>query len=284
MELLFSAYATFDIPEGGGSPYYQVLKIGDLDNNGQVDVTFKSSRAGTHANMVRLFVIEWDGTGFAQRAPGFPEMPDPNYVFDEPRGAVIALPGWYGTVGAGIKRHYHQYWMWKTWEGPDLTFVKEVYGLPTARIHYLYDGDDALMRGNLVAAVANYQQALSRTDLPTGLTVYSDRGEEILPAFARFKLMVAHAVAGDEAGLEEAYQQLQGVVPEESAGYTYVLMAQAFRETYLAGEGLQQACEAATEVAAADSSAVFRLDAGYARFANYASTRYEEATDLCRVP
>lgn len=284
MELLFSAYATLDIAEGGGSPYYQVLRIGDLNRNGEVDVTFKSSRAGMHANMVRLFVMEWDGTAFVQRAPGFPEMPGPNFVFDEPRGAVIALPGWYGTVGAGIARHYHQYWMWRTWEGPDLTFVKEIYGLPTARIHYLYDGDETLICGNSVAAVSNYQQALNRTDLPTGLTVYADRGEEILPAFARFKLMVAYAVGGDEAGFEETYQQLQAAVPEESLGYVYVLMAQAFRETYRAGEGVQQACEAATGVAEADHSPAFYLDAGYAEFAGYASTRYQEAEDLCRVP
>ncbi len=96
--------------------------------------------------------------------------------------------------------------------------------------------------------------------------------------------MVAYALSADDTHLEAVYQELRASVPEKSGAYVYVAMAQAFWEVYQAGQGVEDACAAAVAVAADKDSAVKLLDAGYAKFAGYASTRYEKPEDLCRVP
>ncbi len=229
---------------------------------------------------IRLYAIEWDGTAFVQRASGFPEMVNTSYQFTD--DGVIADAGWYGLAGAGYSRDYYQRW---TWVGQVLTMTVEVFGPPTARIFYLYDGDDALMRGNVITAVLNYQEAISRTDMPSGVTGSSGEYSQVpLETIAHFKLLTAYAVAGDEANLAAIYQELQGLVPETSNAYVYVKMAQAFWEAYQAGQGAREACAAAIAVATDDDMAVNLLYAGYARFAGYDNTRYEKPEDLCRVP
>ncbi len=277
MELLFSAAAAiaFSEQESWGA-YYHVLQVGDLNRDGQPEVLFNSVRLAGNYGEKRLYAIEWDGTAFVQRAPGFPEMPDTRYTLSDQ--GVIADSGTIASVGAGVWRHYEQHW---TWQGQVLTMTKEVFGPPTARIQYLYDGDDALMRGDVATATVDYQEAISRTDLDTGLIHATDKA---LAAFARFKLMVAYAVAEDDVNLEAAYQQLQASTPETSIGRIYVAMAQSFWEAHQAGQGVEDACAAAIAVAADDDSAVDLLYAGYAKFAGYASTRYERPGDLCRVP
>lgn len=280
MELLFSATRELSFSgEEPGLPYYRVLQIGDANHDDQPEVIFESSRQGIHANMVALYVIEWEEGKFVQRVSGFPEMPDPIYNFSEQ--GITATAGWFGSVGAGVAREYSQRWVWA---GPVLTISQEILGPPRARIQYLYDGDDALIRRDVATAIGNYQQAIGRTDLPAGILGLPISPKELLPAFARFKLMVAYAVAGDDDNLTMVYQELLASVPETSPAYIYVAMAQAFRESYRAGQGARYACAAATAVAAADDSAVRLLYAGYAKFAGYASTRYENPEDLCQVP
>ncbi len=281
MELLFSAVAAFSLP--GDIPSlnrYQVLLVGDANHDGQPEVIFESVWPTVHEEMVRLYAIEWRNNAFVQRAPDFPEMPNPRYTFSEQ--GVTAEAGWYGTTGAGISRDYTQHWMWV---GSVLTMTQEVYGPPQAGIHYLYDGDDALGRGDVATAVANYQKAISPSRLGTGLLAgNASRAEQVLLAFSHFKLIVAYAVAGDETNMAATYQEMQEDVSESSDAHVYLVMAQAFWDAHQAGKGTRESCAAAIEVAAADDSAIHWLYAGYAKFAGYASTRYEKAEDLCRVP
>ncbi len=277
MELLFSASREITQTEGASSPYYQVLQIDDFNHDEYPEMLFRSSWQTMHANMVRLYAIEWDKAGFVQRIRGFPEMPDPHYAFSD--WDVYAIPGWFGSSGAGAPREYYQRWYW----GPqslNMVFLAEFYGVPNARIQYLHDGDDALMKGNLVAAVSNYRQALDRTDLPPG-----NHDAAVLEALARFKLVVAYALTGDEAKLAATYQELLDGVSVGSDERVFVEMAQAFRDEYQVGNDAQSACAAATAVAAANlSGTVGSLDAGWGEFDGYANTRYKEPADLCRVP
>ncbi len=279
MELLFSAAQAITLTEGSASPYYQVLQIRDANEDDQPEVIFRSSWPTMHANMVRLHAVEWDGTGFVQRISGFPEMPDTTFALNDL--GVFAIPGWFSSRGAGIYREYYQVWRWEPWEGPDLYFSTEVYGLQNARIQYLYDGDDALMREKLVAAISNYRQALDRTDLPTGLM--SER-EETLLAVARFKLVVAYAMAEEGEKMEATYQELEAGAPRGSDDAVYPAMARAFLQAFQAGSGAHEACAAATAVLAGNRPALFDLDGGFARYGGFASTRYVEPEDLCRVP
>lgn len=277
MQLLFSAKAS----NGGDWAFYQVQRVGDTNHDGQPELFFDSVNVTMMYPTVRLYVIEWDGTAFLQRAPGFPELVG-DVTFDFTDEGIAVDPGWYGLSGAGMPRDYYQRW---AWQGRVLTMTEEVYGPPTARIHYLYDGDDALMGGNAVAATVSYQEAISRTDLPTGIVTESrSDSERVLLAFARFKLMTAYAVSQDDANLAAIYQELQAGVSEESEAHVYVAMAKAFWEAYQAGRGNREACVAAITVATANDSAVQLLYAGYAKFAGYVSTRYEKPEDLCRVP
>lgn len=258
--------------EGGSGLGYALLEIRDLNGNGLLDVAYVSMTCGAHTCYHELYIVEWDGVVFRNLIPDSGQLPYGTFEIGD--GQVRAEAAGVASAGAGIQRTYYQVW---DWDGQLFAPTDGYWGPPVVRVHFLYDGDDALMRGDLATAIESYRGALLSTEMETGLFL-PEADETTLAAFARFKLLVAYAVAGDGAALAETYRALSAGVPEGSPGYVYLLMAQAFREEIQAGRAPEQACEAAVAVAAAHPEAVDSLYAGYA------NTMYNAPEDLCRVP
>jgi hypothetical protein len=72
------------------------------------------------------------------------------------------------------------------------------------RIHLLYDADDYLASGDTTSAIETYKAVMSRDDLLAWQ--YPDE-RSFLTAFARFRLMVAFARAGDVNGAQNIHDQ-----------------------------------------------------------------------------
>jgi hypothetical protein len=265
------AFSAMDV-DGGAWLGYFLLEIRDLNGNGLPNVAYVSMTCGAHTCFHRLHIVEWDGVVFQNLIPDFEPLPYGTFEIGD--GQVRAQAAGFASAGAGDQRSYHETW---DWDGRIFALTDSHWGPPVVRVHFLYDGDDALMEGDYAAAIENYRAALLSTDMYTGLFL-PQAGEITLEAFARFKLLVAYAVTGDDTSLEETYQSLSDAVIEAADAYVYLLMAQAFRAEILAGRGPGVACEAAVAVAADYPKAVDSLYAGYA------NTMYYEPEDLCRVP
>ncbi len=268
-----TAEPVFSAVQQGGSPDlgYFLLSIEDINGNGRPEVPYYSRSCGAHTCFDRLFVLEWDGADYVNLIPGFLGSPYATFSFDQ--GQIAVDIGGIASVGAGVQRDYSEIW---SWDGAVYTLTEQIVGPPLVGIHYLYDGDDALLQGDVATAIEDYQQALRPLKMEPGL--FAEGAEEILRAFARFKLMIAFSLAGEPAFAEDVYQQMLSEHPPGSPGFIYLQMASAFRQAYQESGDAREACAAANAVAAAHPEAVDALYAGYA------NTLYLEPGDLCRVP
>ncbi len=252
---------------------FSLQKIEDVNGTGLADVVYTTTTCGAHTCFERLYIVEWDGTGFVNRIPALVDQPYPTFTLEE--GRLLVQAGGIGSVGAGVQRGHSEVW---TWNGQTFTQTETLVGPPLILAHYLHDGDELLAQGDYAGAIEAYQQAIDDKTLDSGLFSSSEaEGKAIVRAYARFKLMVAHAAAGDEARAEDYYNLLLQEHPEGTAGYPYVALAQAFRLAYARYGDPVGACEAAVAVAQNDPTPADILYAGYGN-PNYVPA------DLCRLP
>jgi hypothetical protein len=177
-----------------------------------------------------------------------------------------------GSAGAGYQRSYRQTW---EWDGRQYVVTEQTVGPPTALVHYLHDGDDALSRGDYGGAIGHYQAVLDNSSLPVGLFLETEELEmAVARAYARFKLLVAFAASGDGRGAQSEYELLMDEHPDGTPGYPYALLGQAFWIDFVANNSPRSACAAAVAIAENDPTLAEQLYAGFA------NPDYQPA-DLC---
>jgi hypothetical protein len=253
-------------------PYFDLHKIEDVNDTGRADVVYVTSTCGAHTCFDQLYVVEWDGANFVNRVPDMTEYPYPTFTVGD--GQIQVHAGGIASAGAGLQRSYDEVW---EWDGREFTRTSETVGPPTALIHYVHDGDDALAQGDYAGAIEHYQGALNETSLPSGLPLESEeRGTAVVRAYARFKLVVAFAATGDAGDARSQYDLLQAEHPPDTPGHAYTLLGQAFWDAFAAGATPRSACAAAVTLAESTPTLSEQLYAGYA------NPTYEPA-DLCRV-
>jgi hypothetical protein len=251
---------------------FRLEKVQDVNDTGRADVVYVTSACGAHTCWDRLYIIEWDGTDFVNRIADMAGYPYATFNVEE--GRVVVEVGGAGSAGAGYQRSYREVW---EWDGRRYTLTEQVVGPPTALIHYVHDGDEALARGDYGAAMGHYEAVLGETTLPTGLFLESEeQGVATLKAYAQFKLVVAYAASGDGWGGQAQYDTLMAEYPEGTPGYPYALVGQVFWSDFVTSDNPISACAAAVAMAEGDLTLAERLYAGYAN-------REYEAEDLCRV-
>ncbi len=251
---------------------FSLNKIEDVNSTGRPDVVYVTSSCGAHTCWDRLYVIEWDGGGFVNRIPDMADYPYATFTVEQ--GQVLVEVGGIGSVGAGYQRSYQEVW---NWDGKQFSVSEKIVGPPTALIHYIHDGDEALAQGNYGGALSQYQAALDDTDLPAGLFEESEeQGVVTVKAYARFKSLVAYTASGDARGAQSQFDLLMDEHPEGTPAHGYALLGQAFWDEFLADGRPEVACDAAVTIAESDPSLAERLYAGYA------NPEYEPA-DLCRL-
>jgi hypothetical protein len=251
---------------------FSLYEVEDVNGTGRADAVYVTSSCGAHTCWDRLYIMEWDGVGFVNRVPDMGDYPYATFTVEE--GQIQVHAGGVGSAGAGYQRSHSEVW---AWDGKLFTVTEKIIGPPVTLIHYIHDGDDALARGDYGAAIGHYQGALENTTLPAGLFLESEEeGAVIVRSYARFKLLVAYAAAGDGRGAQAQYDLLLTEHPEGIAGHPYVPLGQAFWADFLANEAPRSACAAVVALAESDPTLAERLYAGYA------NPEYEPA-DLCRV-
>ncbi len=259
----------------GGDPadlQFSLEKVEDVNGTGRADVVYTVSSCGAHTCWGRLYIIEWDGAGFVNRIPDMEDYAYPTFTVDD--GRVVVDTGGIGSAGAGHQRSYQEIWVW---DGRQFSRSEQIVGPPTALVHRLHDGDEALARGDYGEAISHYQQALEDTLLPVGLFLETDeQGTAVIRAYARFKLIVAYAVSGDLWRAQKQYDSLLAEHPGGTPGSPYVILGQAFWSEFLTNEAPASACAAAVAIAESNPTLAEQLYAGYA------NSEYEPA-DLCRV-
>ena len=251
---------------------FTLHKVEDVNGTGRADVVYVTSSCGAHTCWDRLHIIEWDGAGFVNRIPDMAEYP--YATFSTENGLVQVAVAGIGSAGAGYQRTYQEDW---AWNGKQFTVTQQIVGPPTALIHFIHDGDDALAKGDYGEAIRHHQAALDDTNLPLGLVLETEEhGEAIARAYARFKLVVAYAASGDKRGAQTHYDLLMAAHPQGTPGSPYALMGQVFWDDFLVNDAPRSACAAAVEIAKSDPTLAERLYAGYA------NPEYE-AVDLCQL-
>jgi hypothetical protein len=252
---------------------FKLLQVEDVNTTGRADVVYITSSCGAHTCYDQLYIMEWDGSGFVNRIPAISAHPYATFSITE--GQVIVDVGGIGSAGAGLQRVYQEVWQW---DGREYVLADEIVGPPTALVHYIHDGDNALARGEYSEAIDHYRAALEDTGLPSGLFWQDEvQSQETIRAYARFKLVVAYAASGNAQEAQSQLDLLGTEYPQGSVGYPYTQMGQAFWREYETSDAPKKACAAAVSIAEADPSLAERLYAGYA------NPEYTPP-DLCRLP
>jgi hypothetical protein len=238
---------------------FHLVKIADVNNTGLLDLVYLTRTCGAHTCFDQLYVIEWDGTGFVNRVPGMEAYPYPTFTVGD--GQIVVDSVGFGSVGAGIQRGQREVW---TWNGQQFALTHQSGGPPQALIHYMHDGDAALLVGSHTQAIALYESALTDASLPSGL--FPDEGPEavaVVRAYARFKLLVAWAAAGDQATAGTHHNLLVQEHPQGTPGYPFTLLGQVFWNDLLANGDPRLACAAVIAAAQTDPTPAEVLYAGY---------------------
>jgi hypothetical protein len=251
---------------------FTLRQVEDVNGTGRADVVYVTSTCGANTCWDRLYVVEWDGAGFVNRVPDMAAYAVPTFVVGE--GRIQVDVGGIGSAGAGYQRSYRETW---EWDGRQFVVSEQLVGPPTALVHYLHDGDDALSKGDYGEAIGRYRAALDDGSLPVGLFLETEElGRAVVSAYARFKLVVTYAASGDGRGAQSQYESLMAEHPDGTPGFPYALMGQAFWIDFVANASLSSACAVAVGSAESNPALAEQLYAGYT------NPEYEPA-DLCRV-
>lgn len=278
-------YADFSTPD---RPTPQIISANlDLNGTGLTDLFYTTTYCGAHTCTPHVTLIEWDpvslvfrnlATNIADMASGEVSIADQdgNGVYD-----VVVSGGLIGSVGAGPQRSSLDTYVWN---GSSYVLGSREYTTPQSEwypIHYLSDADAAVEAGNTAAAIPLYQRVIDdpnpktwRTSTPTGEAYTPEEEIRALRAYARYRLIVAYVLTGDQTAAQTTYEQLSRDYTPEVVGASFARMANLFWQEYRASGNVTAACSAATDWAAQNPNAFWILNQfGYANL--------HDSTDLC---
>ncbi len=262
-----------DLFIGGEDQYSRIEDIRDLNGNGIMEMIFVSGYTYSQQADVNYSykVIEWKGTGFQsllaldwESNMGFPlEFQDidgngtTELLFSD---SMIIHCGW------GPQRDAKHIFMWN---GEQYQYMWTDPGNPEFRFQAAFDGDYFALRGLFDKSEARYRKALNDPSLkPFTNENYHvcynpgdfdpDESQEIM-AYARFRLMELEAFLGKLGAAETDWRYLTTQYEESAPGYNFVLLADAFWETYRADNNISDACSAVRTLAEKNEKPGFGL-------------------------
>lgn len=269
-----------DVKDPDGKTFV-IMKIEDVNDTGLLDLVYYTSTGYAEEGDKQIYVIEWNGTKFSNRAFGLPQTA--NSVFTVSDGQIMIDIGGGLTVGDGIGRDEKEIWLW---HGDVYTFERTILGPPITLVHYLHDGDDALRKGSFEDAVRSYESAITDFNKISGLDLGPEPEEaeteeqkaiEVVHAYARLKLMVVSAALGNQADASFHHDTLLLENPNGTSGYPFVPLGKAFWKSYVASSDPRAGCAALVAVAETDPGPASLLFAGW-------NNREYEPIDLCTLP
>ncbi len=189
------------------------------------------------------------------------------------------------------------------WDGQYYSHYSSTYSPPEYRFQAVQDGDDAALRGDTEKALAFYQDVIfsdqlkgwsdaemenlraqadvmfNGTATPTPIPPHN---EDYLPlaAYARYRIMLLHALNGFQADAQVVYDTLQEKFPEGNAGHPYAEMAAAFWEEFLASKDMKLSCQKAIDYASDHANILTPLEGSVGGF----WSRSYQPFDVCPFP
>ena len=152
--------------------------------------------------------------------------------------------GAYDTAGTGPIQPRREVY---AWNGQTYALAQTIFDPSPVRIHVFLDGDRALRRGDLKAALALYERVATDRALAE-----THRGKDVeerrtLEAFAYYRMLTVQAALGDRPAAARSLEALRTRYGEHPCHP----LAQAFWEAWQANGDLAAGCAAATAYATA---------------------------------
>jgi len=151
------------------------------------------------------------------------------------------------------------------WNETAIELERWDYDPPEFRFQAVQDGDDLTLFGDLGEALASYRRALSEDRLKSFQLFHTpdsvllrygapiptpDPAERArLNAYVQYRIMLVHALLGNEGEAERAFRLLLESQSGSDPGFPYAEMGQAFWNAYLQEGELSSACKAAVDYA-----------------------------------
>lgn len=257
---------------GPSGPSVRLIQVVDANSDGRLDVAHVLTSCGAHTCFETLEILGWDGASFVSLMGGVLDMPFPTYTVAP--GRIEARSGMIGSVGAEPQRAYSEVW---EWNGSAFTVTQRIWAPPIYRYHALLDGDRALREGNHAVAIAAYRRVVEDETLQgwEGPVLGPADERAQLAAFARWRLLLAYALMGDQAQAQAAYDGLVADYPAGAVGHDMAALADRFWAAYQAGQ-VSDGCRAVVATAAEDTAVLDFFNGQY----GYANPLWEPA-DLC---
>ena len=250
-----------------------IRAVRDMNDDGTPEIVYSYiSIAGSHSYFTRQFrILSWDGESFADLLPldenGFAAQSDSGdgAIQDRDGDGLLELVISNAVAEAypdlGPQRPHTDFW---GWNGEAFVLTRSESTEPVFRIHAIWDGDDATRFGEYERALALYQDAVFNEDLigwslgrlwpdsaysgqPTPMPDRAERHR--LEAYGRYRILLLHAVLGNQAEAQVVYDTLLDQFPVSAVGRQYADLASAFWEEYTVSGDLALACDKAAEFA-----------------------------------
>jgi len=250
-----------------------IVSTQDLTGDARADVTYAIQSCGASTCFAELHLLTCRNGEYEDIAGTIAvAFPDRIEVREANGGRELVVHGnTYGSVGAGPQRA--QTLIYRV-QGGRLTLAETSYDASDLLYFKVLDANAALAAGRLDDAIGLYNQAISDGALKASAMMMNgmDAAQEIeaLKSFARFRLVVAYAIRGDEVAASKAVAQAQ------SAGGPFAPVAAAFWGAYSQSKSVDQGCVAVQASAEANPDLLGILNAF-----GYANPEFA-APDLCR--
>jgi hypothetical protein len=224
---------------GQGTPP-QLLTTDDLNLSGSPDLLF-TSRVCDDDDVCQFNtqMASWDDTrnrfvnllGSGVISANLPETQD---VDGDSITEVVVRFDDDGSAATGPLRTGYQVY---DWDGFTYAESFAQYDPPRFRIQAIHEADDAFRRGDFSDAIGLFAQAI---DSPT-LENWQNNDSEILPAYALYRLLLAHAYTEDPR-LAETQARMLSTYPDLLTAPVYAELALRFWETLQGTGNLHSAC------------------------------------------
>ncbi|MCD6289963.1 MAG: LysM peptidoglycan-binding domain-containing protein [Anaerolineae bacterium] len=258
----------------------KVLDVGDVNQDGHMDVVWLETTCGAHTCFGSVYVISWTGQEFESWVDGTLTMAYPEVrlqdVSDKGTGReIIVHGGVIGSVGAGPQRAWTE--VWASPGGAPYVRISKVYDPSDCLYHTVLDANQAFLNGRadgFAKAVTLYRKAVED---PTLIACWVRPNElEELRTFSAFRLAMAYAYQGDMANAEATISYLKSTYP----GTVYAQIADVWWTAYQPARDMNAACAAVNAFVAGPPAhpEAYEMLADY----GYANPSFS-ASDVCPV-
>jgi hypothetical protein len=248
----------------------------NLDGRNEIVLTIPDFQGPGGLNFLYVtFILAWNGAEFQHLI----QVPEEAFLqpYSSGAGALNQRPALVDNDGDGILEvivNHHGFYpggsssylaietgpmrgrteIW-SWDGKNYP-LKALLNPPMYRFHVVQDADDATLVGDYELAMSLYLQAIFDDELHgwgtnlDKMQITEPVGERYrLSAYATFRIMVLHALWGNEIEMERDLETMLEYYPEGSVQYPFTEMASVFLDAYQDNGDVRNACEKASAYA-----------------------------------